>query len=78
MQFEPGQRLLGRLDDAALALDRHGVAHFVRLVEDDHAVEILAGPIDDLLDALEGHRPLVTRTRFAGIKAGPPVFIAGD
>src|SRR3546814_3182939 len=36
---------------AALALTAGGVGHRVRLVEDDHAVEVGAQPVDDLLDA---------------------------
>ena len=51
--LEPQARaaLLRRLLIAALGLAAAGVLHGVALVEDDHAVEVAAEPVDDLLHA---------------------------
>ena len=50
LQAQAGTALLrGRLV-AAFALAAGGIGHGVALVEDDHAVEVRAQPIDDLLD----------------------------
>src|SRR3546814_998082 len=51
LEPQTGTALLrGRLL-AAFALAAGGVGHRVRFVEDDHAVEVGAQPVDDLLDA---------------------------
>ena len=50
LQPQPGATLLRGCLAAALALRPGGVGHGVALVEDDDAVEILAQPVDDLLD----------------------------
>ena len=51
LQAQAGAALLrGRLL-AALGLAAGGVGHGVAFVEHDHAVEVAAQPVDDLLDA---------------------------
>src|SRR3546814_8941258 len=51
LEPQTGAALLRERLLAALALTAGGVGHRVRLVEDDHAVEVGAQPVDDLLDA---------------------------
>ena len=51
LEFKAGECLGRRLLEAAVALLLDGVRHVVGFVEGDHAVEVLADPIDDLLDA---------------------------
>src|SRR3546814_12578351 len=50
LEPQSGASLLRRLLVAAPALTARGIGHRVRLVEDDHPVEIMAEPFDDLLD----------------------------
>ena len=45
------ERLKRRLGKPALLLDRQGIRHAVRFVEDDQPVEVCAQPFHDLLDA---------------------------
>ena len=50
LQSQSGPALLRRRFVAALAFLARGVRHRVRLVEQDHAVEIFAQPIEDLFE----------------------------
>ena len=51
LQFDTGKGGRGGLRHAPLALHGHGVPHVVRFVEGDHAVEVFAEPLHDLLQA---------------------------
>ena len=51
LEPQAGAALLRRLLIAALAVAAAGVLHGVALVEHDHAVEVAAEPVDDLLHA---------------------------
>ena len=51
LEPQAGAALLRRLLIAALAFAAAGVLHGVALVEHDHAVEVAAEPVDDLLHA---------------------------
>lgn len=61
LQLDASQSLLARGFDAAFHLGRVRVAHRVRLIEGDHAVEVLAQPFDQSVDVLRRRR--VQRTR---------------
>src|SRR3546814_20590857 len=51
LEPQTGAALLRERLLAALALTAGGVGHRLRLVEDDHAVQVGAQPVDDLLAA---------------------------
>ena len=57
LQAKAGAALLRCRLVAAFALAARGILHGVRLVEDDHAVEIGAQPFHDLFDPRSLHRP---------------------
>lgn len=50
LQAKAGPTLLGRGDVSAFALAASRVGHRMRLVENDHSVELRTQPLDDLLD----------------------------
>ena len=51
LQSQPGAALLRGRDIATLALAAGGIGHGMGFIEDDHAIKVMAKPVDNLLKA---------------------------